>query len=184
MVEPGAKIDVSIILPIHNEAGHIREEVERIRRGMEGSGLTYELIAIDDASTDASAEELASIPGLRVVTFSSNRGSGSARRHGTSLAVGDVVVWTDVDMTYPNDRIPELVRELAGYDQVVGARRTEEGTVKLFRRPAKWLIRKMASYLAGVRIPDLNSGFRAFRREVGEQFLHLLPRGFSCVTTL
>ena len=99
-------------------------------------------------------------------------------------ARGDVIVWTDVDMTYPNDRIPELVAALDGHDQVVGARRTEEGTLKFFRRPAKWLIRHLASYLAGVRIPDLNSGFRAFRREVGAQFLHLLPRGFSCVTTM
>lgn len=184
MADSGEKIDVSIILPVHNEAGHIREEVARIRRGMEGSGLRYELIAIDDASTDDSAAELASVPGLRIITFASNRGSGSARRYGSSVARGEIIVWTDVDMTYPNDQIPDLVRAMAGYDQVVGARRTEEGTVKLFRRPAKWLIRKLASYLAGVRIPDLNSGFRAFRRVVGAQFLHLLPRGFSCVTTL
>jgi glycosyltransferase involved in cell wall biosynthesis len=94
------------------------------------------------------------------------------------------VVWTDVDMTYPNDTIPELVDELEGVDQVVGARTSEAGTVKLFRRPAKWLIRKLASYLTGVRIPDLNSGFRAFRRDVALPYLHLLPRGFSCVTTL
>jgi hypothetical protein len=56
--------------------------------------------------------------------------------------------------------------------------------MKLLRGPAKWLIRKLASYLTGVRIPDLNSGFRAFRREVALQYLHLLPRGFSCVTTI
>jgi hypothetical protein len=56
--------------------------------------------------------------------------------------------------------------------------------VKLLRKPAKWFIRKLASYLTGVSIPDLNSGFRAFRRVVGEQFLFMLPRGFSCVTTL
>ena len=94
------------------------------------------------------------------------------------------MVWTDVDMTYPNDRIPELVAELDGTDQVVGARSSEEGTLKLFRRPAKWLIRKLASYLTGTRIPDLNSGFRAFRRDVAMQFLYLLPAGFSCVTTM
>jgi glycosyltransferase involved in cell wall biosynthesis len=99
-------------------------------------------------------------------------------------AKGDVVVWTDVDMTYPNDRIPELVAELDGYDQVVGARKTEMGTVRYLRTPAKWLIRRLASYLARCEIPDLNSGFRAFRRDVADQFLYLLPRGFSCVTTI
>jgi len=99
-------------------------------------------------------------------------------------AKGKVVVWTDVDMTYPNDRIPELVDEIAGYDQVVGARTSEQGTVKLLRMPAKWFIRKLASYLTRTKIPDLNSGFRAFRRDVADQFLYLLPRGFSCVTTI
>jgi glycosyltransferase involved in cell wall biosynthesis len=99
-------------------------------------------------------------------------------------AKGDVVVWTDVDMTYPNDEIPALVESLKGYDQVVGARRSEEGTVKFLRRPAKWLIRMLAAYLSRTDIPDLNSGFRAFRREVADQFLYLLPRGFSCVTTI
>jgi glycosyltransferase involved in cell wall biosynthesis len=151
---------------------------------MDASRFSYEIIAVDDGSTDGSAAELATVDAIRVIRFADNRGSGSARRYGSSVAQGEVVVWTDVDMTYPNDQIPELVDALQGHDQVVGARRSEEGTVKLFRRPAKWLIRKLASYLAGVKIPDLNSGFRAFRREVGAQFLHLLPRGFSCVTTL
>jgi hypothetical protein len=94
------------------------------------------------------------------------------------------VVWTDVDMTYPNDTIPELLDEMEGFDQVVGARTSEQGTIKFLRGPAKWLIRRLASYLTGVRIPDLNSGFRAFRREVALPYLHLLPKGFSCVTTI
>lgn len=89
-------------------------------------------------------------------------------------ARGDIVVWTDIDMTYPNDEIPELVSEISGYDQVVGARRTEAGTVKFLRKPAKWFIRTLAAYLAGTPIPDLNSGFRAFRRDVADQFLYLL----------
>ncbi|MGH9164373.1 MAG: glycosyltransferase family 2 protein, partial [Acidimicrobiales bacterium] len=114
----------------------------------------------------------------------SNRGSGSARKAGTRAATGRVVVWTDVDMTYPNDEIPRLVKELDGYDQVVGARTSEQGTVRLLRRPAKWFMCRLASHLTGTRIPDLNSGLRAFRRDVAGQFLHLLPAGFSCVTTL
>ena len=93
-------------------------------------------------------------------------------------------MWTDVDMSYPNDEIPMLVKELDGYDQVVGARRTEEGTQRFFRVPAKWFIRRLASYLTETDIPDLNSGLRAFRRDVGMQYVHHLPTGFSCVTTL
>lgn len=178
------ELDVSIVLPVYNEAGHLGEEIVRIRRSMDASEFSYEIVVVDDGSADGSGEMLREIDGIRLLQFSQNRGSGSARKYGTMAARGRVVVWTDVDMTYPNDRMPQLVRNLAGYDQVVGARRTEEGTLKLLRRPAKWLIRKLASYLTGVKIPDLNSGFRAFRRDVGLQFVHLLPPGFSCVTTL
>jgi hypothetical protein len=90
-------------------------------------------------------------------------------------------------MTYPNERIPELVGMLdvdASIDQVVGARTTEEGTHKLLRVPAKWLIRKVAERLVNQRIPDLNSGLRAMRREIALPYLRLLPPGFSCVTTI
>jgi hypothetical protein len=87
-------------------------------------------------------------------------------------------------MTYPNDEIPTLVKELDGYDQVVGARTSERGTARVFRIPAKWFIRRLAEYLVEMPIPDLNSGFRAFRCVVARQYLHLLPNGFSCVSTL
>jgi glycosyltransferase involved in cell wall biosynthesis len=176
--------DVSIILPVHNERDHLRNEIERIRAAMDTSPYSYELIVIDDGSSDGSREELAGIAGIRLIRFGRNRGVGAARKAGTHAAGGKVVVWTDVDMTYPNDRIPELVKELEGYDQVVGARTSEQGRAKAFRVPAKWFIRKLASYLVETRIPDLNSGFRAFRRDVARQYLHLLPKGFSCVSTM
>jgi glycosyltransferase involved in cell wall biosynthesis len=121
---------------------------------------------------------------VRVIRFAENRGSGSARKAGTRAARGRVVVWTDADMTYPNDQIPALVKELDGYDQVVGARTSEQGTHRAARVPAKWFIRKLASFLVEKPIPDLNSGFRAFRRDVGLQFVSQLPAGFSCVTTI
>jgi glycosyltransferase involved in cell wall biosynthesis len=124
------------------------------------------------------------IPNIRFIHFLQNRGSGSARKAGTKAAHGRVTVWTDVDMTYPNDTIPQLVKELDGYDQVVGARTTEEGTLKALRVPAKWLIRKLASFLTSTKVPDLNSGFRAFRTDVARQYLNQLPVGFSCVTTI
>lgn len=177
-------VDVSIVLPVFNEAGHLDDEIDRIRKGMNESGLTYEVIVVDDGSTDGSGERLVETEGIRLLRFGQNRGAGSARKYGTMAAQGRYVVWTDVDMSYPNDEIAGLVSQMAGWDQVVGARTTEQGTTKLLRRPAKWLIRSLASYLTGVRIPDLNSGFRVFRRQVAEQFLYLLPRGFSCVTTI
>lgn len=176
--------DVSVVLPVFNEQGHLQAEIDRIRAALDQSPYTYELIVVDDGSTDGSAEKLAAIEGIRLIRFGRNRGSGSARKAGTRAAVGRVVVWTDVDMTYPNDEIPRLVKELEGHDQVVGARTSEQGTAKAFRVPAKWFIRRLASYLVEEPIPDLNSGLRAFRRDVAGQFLHMLPPGFSCVTTI
>jgi polyisoprenyl-phosphate glycosyltransferase len=176
-------LDVSIVLPVFNERAHLLEELDRIERAMDASRYSYEIIVVDDGSTDGAAELLRG-RAVRLIRFERNRGSGTARRAGTQAARGEVVVWTDVDMTYPNDRIPELVDALDGHDHVVGARTSEQGTVKALRVPAKYLIRKLASYLVETDIPDLNSGFRAFRRNVAMQYVHLLPAGFSCVTTM
>jgi glycosyltransferase involved in cell wall biosynthesis len=172
---------VTIILPCYNEEGHVIEEVERICAAMDASGYSYELLAIDDASTDATLARLyeaqPNFPWMEIVPFRRNGGSGVVRRLGTERARGEIVVWTDADMTYPNERIPEFVQLLekdTTVDQVVGARTSEQGTY----------IRKFAERLTSARIPDLNSGLRAFRREVSLPYLRLLPPGFSCVTTI
>jgi polyisoprenyl-phosphate glycosyltransferase len=184
-------LDVSVVLPCFNEQDHVLTEIDRITRAMDASEWHYELLVIDDGSTDRTLERLEQArwryPRMRLVAFHRNGGSGTARRIGTRQARGQIVVWTDADLTYPNERIPELVEMLAKdptIDQVVGARTSEQGTHKLFRVPAKWFIRKVAERLTGVRIPDLNSGLRAFRREVALPYLRLLPPGFSCVTTI
>jgi glycosyltransferase involved in cell wall biosynthesis len=183
--DPGAEsIAISVVLPVYNERGHLDAEITRIKLALEEAGLTYEIIVVDDGSTDGSGEALLARDDIVLIRFATNRGSGAARKAGTRAARAPIVVWTDVDMTYPNSEIPRLVKELDGYDQVVGARTSEQGTLKALRVPAKALIRWLASYLSGTRIPDLNSGLRAFRKDVAEQFLHLLPAGFSCVTTM
>jgi glycosyltransferase involved in cell wall biosynthesis len=182
---------VTIVLPCYNEQDHVVMELERITRAMDASRYSYELLVIDDKSTDSTLAVLYEVasryPKMRLMPFRRNGGSGTARRIGTRDARGQIVVWTDADMTYPNERIPEFIKYLDDHqdvDQVVGARLTEEGTHKWARVPAKWLIRMIAQRLSGMRIPDLNSGLRAFRREVSLPYLRLLPPGFSCVTTI
>jgi polyisoprenyl-phosphate glycosyltransferase len=183
-----ARPDVSIVLPTYNEVGHVAEEIARIRAAMDASSYTWEIVAVDDCSSDGTRELMRELaagdPKIQLIEHRRNLGSGGARRTGTRAARGEVVVWTDVDMTYPNHEIPALVDALEGYDQVVGARTSEEGTKKALRVPAKWAIRSLAQYLAQTEIPDLNSGFRAFSRERSLPYLHRLPNGFSCVTTL
>jgi glycosyltransferase involved in cell wall biosynthesis len=184
-------LDVTVVLPCYNEQDHVMQEIDRITAAMDASGYSYELLVIDDKSTDNTLKvlegALATHPNMRLMPFRTNGGSGTARRIGTREAFGRIVVWTDADMTYPNERIPEFVRYLEqnpGVDQVVGARTSEEGTHKLLRVPAKWVIRKFAEKLSSTKIPDLNSGLRAFRRDVSLPYLRLLPPGFSCVTTI
>jgi glycosyltransferase involved in cell wall biosynthesis len=184
-------LDVTVVLPCYNEQDHVELELQRISKAMDESPFSYELLVIDDCSTDGTLKVLtdaeARYPKMRLIAFHRNGGSGTSRRIGTIEARGRIVVWTDADMTYPNERIPEFVQYLHDrpyVDQVVGARTSEKGTVKLLRVPAKWTIRKIAERLSGTKIPDLNSGLRAFRREVSLPYLRLLPPGFSCVTTL
>lgn len=184
MATPQHDLDVSVVLAVYNERGHVRQEIERIRGALETSPYSFEIIVVDDGSTDGSTEELRLINGIRLIEFPHNQGSGTARKAGTVAARGRVVVWTDVDMSYPNDEIPRLVKELEGFDQVIGARTSEQGTRKALRVPAKWFIRKLASFLVEQPIPDLNSGLRAFRRNVAVPLVHLLPKGFSCTSTM
>ena len=185
------RLTATVVLPCYNEQDHVLQEIERITAAMDADGMSYELLVIDDASTDDTLQVLHDaqprFPKMRLMPFRRNGGSGTARRIGTREARGDIVVWTDADMTYPNERIPEFVRMLLdddAYDQVVGARLSEEGTHKWARVPAKFVIRKFAEVLTKQKIPDLNSGLRAFRRDVSLPYLRLLPPGFSCVTTL
>jgi polyisoprenyl-phosphate glycosyltransferase len=179
-------LDVTVVLPAYNEVGHVRAEVDRITAALEASSYSFEILVVDDGSTDGTPEAVEGLPHVRIIRFPVNRGSGTARRIGSAQARGRYVAWTDADMTYPNERIPELVDHLeAGFaDQVVGARTTEEGTYKALRVPAKWAIRNLAQYLTQSKIPDLNSGLRVFKKDVARPYLRLLPPGFSCVTTI
>ena len=186
---------LSVVLPTYNEAGHVLEELERIDRSLMEAGVPHEIIVVDDASTDGTPDIVerwgqASAAGsgnrVRLIRLERNRGTGVVRKIGTRASRGRYVAWTDVDLTYPNERFPEFVAELEAskVDQVVGARTSEEGTLRFLRTPAKWFVRRLASYLVRQPIPDLNSGMRVFRRDVAERYLDLLPPGFSCVSTL
>ncbi len=181
-----ATLDVTVVLPAYNEAGHVVAEVDRISAALKATDYSFEILVVDDGSTDGTGDRVEGLPFVRLMRFPTNRGSGTARRIGSAEAYGRYVVWTDADMTYPNERIPELVDHLVAgkAHQVVGARTTEEGTMKALRVPAKWAIRRLAEYLSNTRIPDLNSGLRAFSKEHALPYLGLLPAGFSCVTTI
>ena len=180
------KLDASIVLAAYNEEACVAKELNIIKNTMDKSSYSYEIILVDDASADRTAEIARQFDWVRLIQHPVNMGSGGARKTGTLAAQGEIIVWSDVDMSYPNKDIPLLVDELKrkNYDQVVGARTSEKGTLKLLRTPAKWFIRRLACFLTDTYIPDLNSGLRAFKKDIALKYLHLLPKGFSCVTTI
>ena len=175
--------EVSIIIPAYNEAGHVAGEIEAVRETMNTTGWKFEILVVDDGSTDGTAEAAATT-GVRVLRRAQNRGYGASLKLGTAQARYGWILITDADGTYPAEAIPELLDKASTSDMVVGARVGRSVKVPLVRRPAKWFLRKLAGYLAGQRLPDLNSGLRLMRKSLIERYLHLLPQGFSFTTTI
>ena len=175
---------VSIVIPVYNEEQAIADDLDLIIQTMEATDYDYEIIVVDDGSTDASPLIVRQRSQVRLVRHPYNRGTGAARTTGIKEAQGDVIVMTDGDGTYPNQDIPRLLGYIHEYDMVVGARRRESGTMRWLRSPVKHAIRLLASYLVGMRIPDLNSGFRAFKKDIVAGYLNILPTTHSWVSTI
>jgi glycosyltransferase involved in cell wall biosynthesis len=174
-------IPFSVVIPAFNEEKGIVPTLRELRETLQG--LDYEILVVDDGSKDKTAE-LARAEGVNVHQQPVNRGYGASLKAGIRRAKHDVIVITDADGTYPASAIPGLVAGCELYEMVVGARVGANVAIPLVRRPAKWVLGKLASYLAGRPIPDLNSGLRAMRRELVRQYEHLLPSGFSFTTTI
>ena len=183
-MEANASGLVSIVIPVFNEEAAIGDDLDTIIATMRDSGYRYEIIVVNDGSTDGTVEIVTQRDEVRLVSHPYNRGTGAARTTGVREARGSIIVMTDGDGTYPNQEIPALVSFLGEYDTVIGARRHERGTLRWLRSPAKLFIRLLASYLTRVRIPDLNSGFRTFRKEMAERYLGILPTTHSWVATI
>jgi len=186
MTQPVA---VSLVIPIYNEAAsasRLAGRLEAIRARMGNTG--FEVILVDDGSTDETAQQLARLqdPAVTVVRHPSNRGYGAALKTGIRVAKGAWVAITDADETYPDERIPEFCSAAVAedLDMLVGARTGERVHIPLLRRFPKWFLNRLANWLSGRTIPDMNSGLRVMRKSVVEQFVHVLPNGFSFTTTI
>lgn len=177
---------VSVVIPAFNERGAIEATIADVRSALAKAKASFpqsEILVVDDGSSDDTAE-LAEAAGARVIRQPQNRGYGAALKAGFAAARHDTVVITDADGTYPASAIPEMLEYADDYEMVIGARVGENVAIPLVRRPAKWLLGRLASYLAGQRIPDLNSGLRVIDRGLEKRFEHLLPSGFSFTTTI
>lgn len=171
---------MTILIPAYNEERGIGPVLEQVKQ----LGLRGEIIVVNDGSEDHTFESARAIDGIKVLRHDVNRGYGQSLKTGILESTCDVIVITDADGTYPNETIPMLLRFIQSYDMVVGARTGKKVKIPILRRPAKRFLNVLANYLAGVEIPDLNSGLRVFRKDVVREFFHILPAGFSFTTTI
>jgi glycosyltransferase involved in cell wall biosynthesis len=179
----GSRVDVSVVLPAFNEEEAVEGVVREVRESLRDWPGTWEILVVDDASEDSTAERAEALA-VRVIRRAINGGSGAARKTGIRESRGELVAMLDTDGSYPATDLPKLLAFFPRFDQVNGARTTEQGGQRLLRVPAKWLIRKLAEWISAKRIPDLNTGMKVFKRDLMLNYLWAIPDGFSCVTSM
>jgi len=168
----------TIIIPAYNE----EKGISAVIRGLYRMAGKCEIIVVDDGSSD-NTRKLASEAGAIVIHHPYNKGYGASLKTGIRNAKTDVVLLMDADGQHKPDDALKLLEYMDEYDMVVGSR-TSNSHVSALRKPGKMVLSIVANYLAGTKIPDLNSGFRAIKRDMILDFMHILPNGFSFTTTI
>jgi glycosyltransferase involved in cell wall biosynthesis len=177
---------VSIIVPAYNEGQAIGDVLKQLNQVMSKSNLFYEIIAVNDGSSDNTVEIVKSVNSVTLLSHETNRGYGTSIKTGIRHAKYNLICITDADGTYPNNRILDLIKQLVDgkHEMVVGARIGRNVAIPLLRKPAKWCLNKLANFLTETKIPDLNSGLRVMHKSIVNKFINILPDGFSFTTTI
>lgn len=173
----------SLIIPAYNEEDAIRNIIDKCLIALNSLLKDYEIIVVNDGSTDRTAE-IAKEKGIKLLSHSHNRGYGASLKTGIKEAKYNLIGIIDADDTYSLGDMERLLPKISECDMVVGARTGEIVNIPFFRRPAKWILGKLANILTGDKIPDLNSGLRVFKKDIVTKFLHILPEGFSFTATI
>lgn len=169
-------------MPAFNECDVIGDIIKQIRVVVEEIDESYEIIVIDDGSADDTAQ-IARSAGATVIQHPYNIGNGAAIKTGIRAARGSILITLDGDGQHDPNDIPKLLENLGPYDMVVGSRNSESDTAA-HRDVANMVFNSLASYVAGRKIEDLTSGFRAVKTHIARQFVYLLPNTFSYPSTL
>ena len=164
-------MDISIIIPLYNEAESLPELNAWIARVMKENSFSYEVLMVDDGSNDGSWNVIkglaASDPAVHGISFRRNYGKSAALYCGFAQAQGDVVITMDADLQDSPDEIPALVRKIReeGYDVVSGWKQHRKDNPVTKNLPSK-LYNATARRITGIRLHDMNCGLKAYRSEV------------------
>jgi glycosyltransferase involved in cell wall biosynthesis len=173
----------SIIIPVYNEQEVIVNVLTNLKQYCnENFSNQYEIIAIDDGSTDQTADILKNLDGIKVISHPYNKGYGASVKSGVSASTFDWILVFDSDGQHRQQDIKALAEASENFDMVVGARQGYQGP--LIRQPGKKILHAIAEYLVERNIPDLNSGLRLIKKKFFLKYAHLLPDGFSWTTTI
>ena len=178
------RLDISVVVPLYNEAESLPELAEWVDRVMRENGFSYEMILIDDGSSDGSWKVVEGLkeryPAVRGIGFARNYGKSAALYCGFAAAEGEVVITMDADLQDSPDEIPELRRMILeeGYDLVSGWKKRRHDPVGK-RWPSKFF-NWTARSVSGIRLHDFNCGLKAYRRNDGvdhrRKTLETVPR--------
>ena len=165
--------ELSIVIPSFNEELRLSPTLERIAGYIETQRPNTEVIVVDDGSSDRTAAVAESwrerIARLRVVSNGTNRGKGYSVRHGSLEAVGDIVLFTDADLSAPIEEAEKLLCALKSHDVAIGSRAVDRSLIEvresLFREFAGIVFNKIVRITLRLPFVDTQCGFKAFRRE-------------------
>jgi len=175
---------LSIIIPVYNEEKVVGQTIEELKNELHKiSGLEYEIIVVNDCSSDNTRQILEKIEGIKIINHPYNKGYGSSLKTGIKNAKFELLLFFDADGQHPAEEIGNLLKYTDEYDLVAGARIKGEYKGPSLRLPGKKILNVIANYLVGMKIPDLNCGFRIVKKREILKFLHILPVGFSFSTT-
>lgn len=175
---------LSVIIPAYNEEDGIRPTIERLKIVGFSNEWDMEIIVVDDGSGDKTGE-VARAAGALVIRNPINGGYGLSLQRGIRAARHELVAITDADGTYPVEELPQLVAMMdEGLDMAVGARQGAEYRQSWWKNPARIVFRTVAEFVAGRKIPDINSGLRVMRRSVLLPYLERTCTGFSFTTSI
>lgn len=177
-------IELSVIIPAYNEEKAIKSTFRNLNLNLKNLNIPYEIIFVDDGSTDKTAELIQTCPGTSLIQHPDNKGYGAALKTGIRHARGTYILITDADGTYPHNEIPNLWKYAYSYDMIVGSRTGKNVKIPLYRQPAKRFINWVANFLSGTKIPDINSGMRIFKKKQAMNYFNIICDGFSFTTTI